>query len=216
MWTEVYRNTFSNMNDRFLFIRSGSGIVFNNQVSGSSDSIDIDFQRVNPGGACQNSGRPLNFCNGAQSIDGNIEGTGWACTGQPGRVSGGVDGGSQLWFPFTEFKNGSESTCVSGGTCDDRTNGRINGPCAATHAPYLKTVGDAHSNGEVDYVNHTNVTIGTSLPEICTKGQGYWKTDEGEWWAANAGADGRFYLCSATNTWTLYYTPYTYPHPSQS
>lgn len=52
-----------------------------------------------------------------------------------------------------------------------------------------------------------------SRPATCTPFVGYWATDEGEWWASNPGPDGRFYKCTATNTWTLYYTPYTYPHP---
>lgn len=63
--------------------------------------------------------------------------------------------------------------------------------------------------------------VGTlaSRPATCTAGTGgapgvgYWATDEGEWWAANAGSDGRLYKCTATDTWTLAYTPYTYPHP---
>src|SRR5205823_11054263 len=28
-----------------------------------------------------------------------------------------------------------------------------------------------------------------------------------------SGADGVLYKCTAPNTWTLYYTPYVYPHP---
>jgi hypothetical protein len=50
-------------------------------------------------------------------------------------------------------------------------------------------------------------------PATCTTGVAYWATDEGEWWAANPGADGRLYKCTSPNTWTLHYTPYTYPHP---
>jgi hypothetical protein len=50
-------------------------------------------------------------------------------------------------------------------------------------------------------------------PATCTPGVLYWVTDEGEWWAANPGPDGRAYKCTSVNTWTLFYTPYTYPHP---
>lgn len=54
-------------------------------------------------------------------------------------------------------------------------------------------------------------------------GVGYFATDQGSWntsasnpYGVNfAGADGLLYRCSATNTWTLAYTPYTYPHPLQ-
>jgi hypothetical protein len=58
-------------------------------------------------------------------------------------------------------------------------------------------------------------------PATCTAGVGYFATDDGSWnisssnpYGVNfAGADGRLYKCTSTNTWTLYYTPYTYPHP---
>jgi hypothetical protein len=36
-------------------------------------------------------------------------------------------------------------------------------------------------------------------------GAGYFATDQG--------AQGTLYRCSATNTWAVHYTPYTYPHP---
>lgn len=70
-----------------------------------------------------------------------------------------------------------------------------------------------------DYYEDANGGVGVgaigSRSSTCTTGQAYWATDEGEWWAANAGADGRLYKCTATNTWTLYYTPATYPHTLQ-
>lgn len=66
-----------------------------------------------------------------------------------------------------------------------------------------------------------------SRPSSCTKGAGYWvpnATDDPSavsctnltgFVGANAtykGA-GTLYKCTATNTWTAWYTPYTYPHP---
>ncbi len=70
-----------------------------------------------------------------------------------------------------------------------------------------------------------NGTVGTgsgllaARPSTCTAGPGgtygssptgsygvaYWATD------ANSG-NGELYICTATNTWTAVYTPYTYPH----
>jgi hypothetical protein len=66
--------------------------------------------------------------------------------------------------------------------------------------------------------NRSSIGVGTigARPKTCTTGVMYWATDEGEWWAANAGADGRMYKCTATDMWTLFYTPYTYPHPLTS
>ncbi len=62
---------------------------------------------------------------------------------------------------------------------------------------------------------------GSSTPTgTCTIGVGYWKTSQS---CSNltgmVGANpatpisGTFYKCTSTNTWTAYYTPYTYPHP---
>jgi hypothetical protein len=42
-------------------------------------------------------------------------------------------------------------------------------------------------------------------PTTCTPGVGYFATDQG--------SQGELFACGATNTWALYYTPYTYPHP---
>jgi hypothetical protein len=33
------------------------------------------------------------------------------------------------------------------------------------------------------------------------------------YFATDDGPQGTLYTCSATNTWTVYYRPYTYPHP---
>jgi hypothetical protein len=60
-------------------------------------------------------------------------------------------------------------------------------------------------------------------PATCTTGVGYFATDQGSWNTSTSnpygvqqnGADGVLYKATAPNTWTLYYTPYTYPHPLQ-
>lgn len=74
------------------------------------------------------------------------------------------------------------------------------------------------------YYNHvaTNTFDGTigvgmgiksDMPATCTTGVLYWVTDEGYWNTRSPGPDGQAYKCTATNTWTLFYTPYEYPHP---
>ena len=57
-------------------------------------------------------------------------------------------------------------------------------------------------------------------PTTCTTGVAYWAEDEGDWNTTNTTipgtpgyTQGNLYICTATNTWTLHYTPYTYPHP---
>jgi hypothetical protein len=60
----------------------------------------------------------------------------------------------------------------------------------------------------------TGMGFGTlaNRPSTCTTnalesggGVGYFATDQG--------AQGTLYRCSATNTWTVWYTPFAYPHP---
>jgi len=53
----------------------------------------------------------------------------------------------------------------------------------------------------------------SARPASCTAGVAYWATDEGEWNSRQPGPDGQLYKCTATNTWTLCYRPYPYPHP---
>jgi hypothetical protein len=52
-----------------------------------------------------------------------------------------------------------------------------------------------------------------SRPSSCTAGVAYWASDQGTWNSSGSGGQGQLYKCTSTNTWTLFYTPYTYPHP---
>ena len=66
--------------------------------------------------------------------------------------------------------------------------------------------------------NNNGVRNGTKaamLAASCSPSMGWWVTDEGSWnTTLPANTSGQLYKCTATNTWTLFYTPYTYPHPS--
>lgn len=63
----------------------------------------------------------------------------------------------------------------------------------------------------------------SSRPATCTTGVSYWATNQS---CSNttgmAGKNpatpisGTLYKCTATNTWTAYYSPYAYPHPLRS
>jgi hypothetical protein len=65
----------------------------------------------------------------------------------------------------------------------------------------------------------SGVGVGTiaNRPATCTTSVFYWAENESEWDSTNgATADGNGYKCTATNTWTLYYTPLAFPHPLTS
>jgi hypothetical protein len=83
---------------------------------------------------------------------------------------------------------------------------------------YMENFGQAAQTSSTSPFNGTTaigVGHGTlaNQPATCTKGVGYWATDQGGWNQSGSGSQGELFLCTATNTWTLYYTPYTYPHP---
>jgi len=61
----------------------------------------------------------------------------------------------------------------------------------------------------------SGVGNGATLPTTCTTGVGFWNTAAGgSWNTTNSSSnDGALYKCVSTNSWGLYYTPYTYPHP---
>jgi len=68
----------------------------------------------------------------------------------------------------------------------------------------------------------TGVGCGTlaARPATCTTGVGYWATTQScSDLTGMVGAlpatkiSGTLYKCTSTDTWTAYYTPYTYPHP---
>jgi len=74
-----------------------------------------------------------------------------------------------------------------------------------------------------DYYDYTSSFTGATgtgsgtlgaKPSTCTTGVAYWATDQGSWnTSGNGFGQGVLYQCSATNTWTTYYTPYAYPYP---
>lgn len=81
-------------------------------------------------------------------------------------------------------------------------------------------------NANRDYYDYNGSFTGTSgvgsgtlasRPGTCTAGVAYWATDQGSWnQSGNGSGNGVLYQCTATNTWGIYYTPYTYPYPLTS
>ncbi|MGA9315345.1 MAG: hypothetical protein WBV77_12025 [Solirubrobacteraceae bacterium] len=90
-------------------------------------------------------------------------------------------------------------------------------------------IGDTSTTENVDvFIDNANFngTTGTGFgllaarPSTCTPGPGgtYYSSPTGSYgvayWATDANSgNGELYVCTATNTWTGIYQPYTYPHP---
>ena len=145
------------------------------------------------------------WCDGASNYDENTSSAGnyhgWPCRDQIGR------GKNQGSYPLYSWNNcrtalgcavGDQATItVAGGGGTDYTASQI----IANRDFYQMVAG---FNGT------TGVGQGTlaARPATCSvnvdtgKGPAYWATDQ-----------NRLYQCSGTNTWTLYYAPFAYPHP---
>jgi hypothetical protein len=108
-------------------------------------------------------------------------------------------------YHFTNFSNTSQLLAICSQNC---TNIPENTNWWTTKSDFNGTVG---------------VGCGTTKPGTCTAGVAYWETSQScstltDYVGASPTTpiSGTLYKCTATNTWTPYYTPYTYPHPLRS
>lgn len=83
------------------------------------------------------------------------------------------------------------------------------------NADYYDWCNASSQSGCTSFNGTAGVGNGTlaARPSTCTTGVAYWATDQGSWNKSGNGGQGELFKCTATNTWTLFYTPYTYPHP---
>lgn len=210
---EIYQNTLTlNAISKIAFIRAGTGMIFNNTATATdANSVEFDNERSfeNP------FPTPANMCDGNSTWDGNTVGqNGWWCRDQIGR---GVDDVGT--FPQPQA---SEPAYV----WDNTVNGVQTNPTVVNCTNAVKTNGScADIVSDRDFYQKAASFNGTSgigsgvvasRPSTCTVGVGYWATDEGSWNKRPGGVQGRLYRCTATNIWTLVYTPYIYPHPLQN
>ena len=163
---------------------------------------------------------------------------GYPCLDQPGRgqgdlIRGGVPSkknnvtGTIYWphqalEPIYLWNNsGSIVSGWGGNTYSDDSGGRV-----VSDRDYYKPASGIQTSPTSPFNGTTGCGWGTlaNRPTTCTPGVAYFATDQGAWntSASNPygvqqnGADGVLYKCTAPNTWTAYYTPYTYPHPLQT
>ena len=200
-----------------LFHHQGSEefVAFNNLFTASSGKsgtpLDMMHYRSHPnsidGGAAQ--------CDGTRSIDGNRSTTatnrGYPCWRQPGRDATGKLKPMYVWNNKWSDTAAQIQMSVSdfGGSPDYFSN-----QMQANREWYNSVSASAQTSASSPFNGTTGMGFGTlaNRPTTCTTnanesggGVGYFATD--------AGAQGTLYRCSATNTWTVQYTPYTYPHP---
>ena len=204
---EFVQETYHSWNPA-MFIRAGTGFAFFNSMTGYNHGVMFDNVR------CNESIATAGKCDGTSDWDGNVLANGWPCRDQVGR-------GKDLSLWTTENPN-PEQASQPAYIWSNIQNG-------ANIPVYIHNNNEAWIQPDRDYYEHDDSFDGTSgvgcgtlanRPATCTTGVGYWATDQScTDLTGMVGKDpetpieGTLYKCTATDTWTSYYTPYTYPHP---
>jgi hypothetical protein len=234
---EIYENTFNGSNStpttNVFWDSSGTALVWGNSApAGYINFINLHSMRVSNSTYPQ-TGPPngWGYCGTAfngtgSSWDQNTNSaTGYKCLDEPGTGKSDL---LQNWFPTT-------CDVTSGGCASKSYNGTWPNQALEPIYEWLNSwtpvpgypgaeVNNSNApalSANVDWYQYASSFNGTSgigsgvlsaMPSSCTKGVAYWATDQGNW-NQSGGSQGQLYVCSPTGQWTLYYVPYTYPHP---
>lgn len=135
---------------------------------------------------------------------------------------GGISWPRQALEPVYIWKNTGSFATGWGGSVEINNAG---GTRIVANRDYYFQVSGQQTSPTSPFNGTSGVGWGTlaNRPTTCTTGVAYWATDQGSWNTSTSnpkgvqqnGADGVLYKATATNTWTQYYTPATYPHPLQ-
>lgn len=212
-----------------LFHHQGSNemMVFNNVLTAfsghSGAALDLLHYRdygppPSPNGSIDGL---VAFCDGTQGIDGNRTPTatyrGYPCWRQPGR-----DPANGHYMPIYVWNNywsdDNSQVLLNVGDGSYGSPDYFAQHMVANRDWFNSVSAMAQTSATSPFNGTTGMGFGTLArrPTTCTTstetafgagagGVGYFATD--------SGAQGTLYTCSATNTWSVYYQPFTYPYP---
>ncbi|MGA8022831.1 MAG: hypothetical protein WA361_05965 [Candidatus Acidiferrales bacterium] len=226
---EVYYNTVGAGNgascDGIDGLNSGVGYYFSNSISdptgGCNKFVALDIptfiKTAAPWGNCNGTGLydQIPFASTSACIDQPGSGEGTLLEGlTPLLVTLGVAGWPNPALDPV-YEAGEKMTAGGFGSpvvvASDGSQTRI----LANRDYYAEVSQLAQSSPTSPFNGTTGTGFGTlaNRPTTCTPHVGYWATDQGDWNGSGSGGQGELYICTSTNSWTMSYEPYTYPHP---
>jgi hypothetical protein len=223
---EVYHNNFVQpgtigANHPTYSVNGGSLLYWGNTITQYRSAVQIDYTRKDnstyPYGSTPNgwgnctgsSGTAWDGPGGSPCIDGPARGAGDRLSGYFPNVvntrTGNIAWPQQQLSPIYAWGN---SFTPAGGFSAGVLVG-VNTSMVSANREYYQQFGTYAEPGSFNGTQGVGQGLLSARPSTCTPGPGgntpgvgYWTTDQ-----------NRLYVCTATNTWTAYYTPYTYPHP---
>jgi hypothetical protein len=231
---EVYQNTFSGSNSlpsyNVFFLSSATALIWGNAAPKGYENFlslreqrgDGDYVQSAPPNGFGVCGTQVNGTGSAWDASATTS-SGYPCIDQPGRGYGDLLQGD---FPnMCDVTNGACQAGNYNGTWPNQALEPIYEwmdtwtQVPGYPSPFVNLNPNANFSQNKDFYLWCNAssptgctsfngTVGvgsgllSSRPSTCTKGVAYWATDT-----------TTLYQCSAANTWSAYYTPYTYPHP---
>lgn len=223
---EIYGNTYNGTpapNGNAAYSNnSGSALIWGNTISSSYQYVvttDVPRKANNYGGETAPPfgwgycGRNFNGTGSAWDQN-TVATTGYPCLDSPARGRGDAIGGNfpnvcnivlnpacniftgqwprQDLDPIYVWKNTYSTTLVH------EQSGMLN----SDRDYYVPATGFNGTSGIGQGLLSARPATCTAGPGGNTPGVGYWATDTNS-----------LYVCNSTNTWSTYYTPYSYPHP---
>lgn len=211
---EIYGNSFTALSSHWaaMFIRAGTGFIFNNAIL-SSYSNGIIFDNVRSLRSITTAGQ----CNGSSDWDGNELANGWPCRDQIGR---GKD--VTLWTDANPYPDQVSQPAYLWSNVKSGSN--VPAYVHNNTGAWIQTDRDYYEQ-KSSFNGTSGVGCGTlaSRPATCNAGVAYWATSQsctnmtgmvGK--NPSTPITGTLYKCNASGQWEAHYTPYTYPHPLRS
>ena len=213
---EVYNNTFFQPNEGagnpVYSLNSGTLLFWGNTVTRYKGAIQMDYTRSsNATYTYQVPPNGWGYCNGTSAWDGNNNSSGYPCLDSPARGAGDLLSGNFPNVINTRTGNIAWPAQVRSPVYVWNITYTPWGSAGLISAASMFTANNDYYQQSGSFNGTMGVGQGllSARPSTCTAGPGgntpgvgYWATDQ-----------NTLYVCTATNTWTQYYTPYTYPHP---